>query len=219
MPWQIGTRRSMERDRCDRRKTLHEGEEMHQRNVALLAMLSVAAGACGGVGSSAEHTEGAATISSTPTLKEIEPFSYCAIEARGSWSQQRDKIAQLNQAVAEQAVPVQGEVLGVWYSYPDETAEEDRVWEVGYRVEDGVTVSEPLVIKRWETRQVYSQIYDGPAGESGEFFENYWAWFEENDMRVVRPLLEVDLPQPESTESGASVPKFEAMVAAEPVGY
>ena len=192
---------------------------MTRRSVGLFVLLSAAAIACGGNGSGSEQPEVNAASAAVPTLKELEPFTYCAIEAQGSWSQHEEMKARLAAAVAEQNIPIQGEVLGVWYSYPEETAEEDRIWEVGYRVEASVVVSEPLVIKRWETRHVYSQVYDGPAGESGPFFEAYWVWFAEKNLRVIRPLLEIDLPQPETYRPGIAVPKFEALIEAEPVNH
>ncbi len=148
---------------------------------------------------------------SEPTKKEIKPFYYCAIEMQGSWCQFGNAATQLEEEVKKQNIKVGGETISVWRSYPENTKKENYKWEVGFRVSKDVVVKEPLVLKYWESKNLYSQAYYGPSEGVSDFFKNYWAWFEKNDLKAVRPLLEIEAPRSE-IEEGKS--KFEALIVA-----
>ncbi len=145
------------------------------------------------------------------TLKEVLPFTYCALEVRGSWGQYKDKLKQLSEEVQKQGIVVDGEVISVWRSYPNATEEKDYKWEVGYKIAEGTTIESPLVTKKWKTKNLYSQSYDGPSDGVTDFFKNYWAWFEDNNLKVIRPLMEIEPP---SEQIGEGRSKFKALVQA-----
>ena len=147
----------------------------------------------------------------TPKLKEITPFTYCAIEVTGSWNQYNDAVLQLEQEVKKQNIAVSGNVISIWRSYPDITEEKDYNWEVGFKVSKETALKSPLVLKHWKTKKLYSQTYDGAAKGVTSFFKNYWSWFDTNKLKVVRPLLEIGVPK---KEVGEGESKFEALVFA-----
>ena len=153
-----------------------------------------------------------AVYADQPYLMGVEPFKYCTIEARGSWSQSSDIHKKLDDAVKKQNVPVKGDVVGVWYSYPDKTLEKDLKWELGYKLTGSVKVQPPLKIKNWETKYLYCQVYDGPSSGSDNFFEDYWDWFKRNNLKVIRPLMEIDLPHAETDLNGIKMSKFAAYI-------
>ncbi len=148
-----------------------------------------------------------------PVLKKINPFFYCAIEAQGSWSQYTNKVAMLKDEVLKQKIANNDNVISVWRSYPNKTKEAAYKWEVGFKVPKGTVVVKPLVLKEWKTKELYSQVYEGPADKSAGFFKKYWSWFKNNDLRVVRPLLEIATSK-EKIAKGTS--KFEVLISAEP---
>jgi len=148
---------------------------------------------------------------SDPELVKVVPFSYCSIEMQGPWNQFNAAVKILDEEILKQNISTHGELISVWRSYPETTKEADYKWEVGYKLTDPIAVNGPLVIKTWETTNLYKQHYDGPANGVTEFFKNYWKWFDDNELKVVRPLLEITYPE---TEVGDNQSKFEVLVKA-----
>jgi len=148
---------------------------------------------------------------SEPKQVKVDPFIYCALEVRGSWSQFNAAVKALEGELEKQNISTHGELISIWHSYPETTEDADYKWEVGYKTSNTTPVNSPLIIKKWETKTLYRQLYDGPSEGVSEFFKSYWKWFENNNLSVVRPLLEITYPE---TEIGDNQSKFEVLVEA-----
>jgi len=150
-------------------------------------------------------------------VKEVEPFSYCAVEMTGSFKQHGDAFGKLYSSAEKQGLPTNEPLFGVYYDNPEETAEEELKWEVGFAVSDDTEVEEPLVLKKWEFKLVVSLDYEGPF--SGEEMDGAFAeimqWIEENGYTIVGPCMERYLGMPSQNEDGAMSGKIEIWMPVE----
>jgi len=162
----------------------------------------------------------AETEESKIEVKEVEPFSYCAIEMTGSYDQHTEAFGKLYSSAEKSRLPMNRVPFGVYYDDdPSETPEEDLKWEVGFKMPEHKDIEEPLVFKKWEFKLVASRYYDGPF--SGEGIEQAYAeimqWIEEKEYTIVGPCMERYLGMPRQNEDGTLSGKLEIWMPVEKV--
>jgi effector-binding domain-containing protein len=99
-------------------------------------------------------------------IKTIEPFDYAAVEMTGSYEQSGAAFGQLYQEAGIQGLPMDGQMMGIYYNDPFTVAMADLKWEVGLPVPDASQVKEPLKGKTWKATQLATLVYEGPFDEN-----------------------------------------------------
>lgn len=137
-------------------------------------------------------------------IKEIEPFTYCALEMKGSYEQHGIAFNNLYAVAGSQRLPLDRAPFGVYFSDPANTPEEELKWEVGIEIAEGTELKRPLVAKKWDHTTVVSKIYTGAFTEEamGAVYGELMGWVKENNYFVCGPSLERFLGEPELDAEG-----------------
>lgn len=126
------------------------------------------------------------------TVKDVEPFPYCAIAHKGPYTDMATVVPQIISAMQTQGLfsQVRGPMVGVYYNSPGEAKPEDLVWEAGYVITVQATPQLPLVKKVWEHRTVAVALHIGPYDKGGETIEKIMTWLAANGYEASGPVLE-----------------------------
>lgn len=125
-------------------------------------------------------------------VKEIQPFSYCAVAHRGPYTDMTAVVGQLVGAMQAQGLftQVRGPMIGIYFNSPADTDPADLDWEAGFIVAASATVQPPLVKKVWERLTVAAALHRGPYAEGGRTVAKMMAWLAAHGYRPDGPVLE-----------------------------
>ena len=131
------------------------------------------------------------------TVKDVDPFAYCAIDHKGPFSDMTAVIGRLVGAMQAQGLfpQVRGPVVGVYHNSPADTGAGDLSWEIGFIVTAQATPQPPLVKRVWEHKTVAAAMHIGPYDKSGAAIEKVMAWLEAEGYEPDGPILERYLDQ------------------------
>jgi effector-binding domain-containing protein len=160
---------------------------MDKRIVLLLifgAVLSAPARAAGPAPTAAQDA--------AVTIKDIEPFPYCAIGHTGPYTDMTAGIGPLIGAMQAQELftQVRGPMVGVYYNSPGEVKPEELSWEVGFVITAQATPQLPLVKKTWDHTTVAAALHIGPYEKVGRTIEKVMAWLAAQGYEASGPMLE-----------------------------
>ena len=134
----------------------------------------------------------AAGAAQNVTVKDVEPFPYCAIAHKGPYSDMTAVIGELIGAMQAQSLftQVRGPMVGVFYNWPGATKPEDLSWEVGFVITAQATPQLPLLKKVWEHKTVAVALHVGPYDQGGAVVEKVMAWMAAQGYEADGPVLE-----------------------------
>ena len=133
-----------------------------------------------------------------PSLKDVEPFAYCALTHKGPISDMSGVIGQLIQEMQTQNLfsAIRGPMVGIYPDNPSLTDPADMSWEVGFIVTAQAEPRAPLVKKVWDHPTVASVVHIGPYAKSGETINKLVAWMKAGGYVADGPLMERYLNNP-----------------------
>jgi len=131
------------------------------------------------------------------TVKDVEPFPYCAIAHRGPYTDMGTVVGELVGAMQAQGLfpLVRGPMVGVCHNSPAVTKPVDLSWEAGFIVTAQATAQPPLIKKVWEHRTVAVAMHVGPYDKGGETVVKIMGWLASNGYAIDGPVLERYLDQ------------------------
>lgn len=126
------------------------------------------------------------------TVKDVEPFPYCAVSHKGPYSDMTEVIGQLIGAMQTQSLfpQIRGPMVGIYYNWPGDTKPEDLSWEAGFVIAAQATPQLPLVKKVWEHKTVAIALHVGPYDKAGAVVEKVMAWMAAQGYEADGPVLE-----------------------------
>lgn len=126
------------------------------------------------------------------TVKEVEPFPYCAVVHKGPITDMAAVIGQLIGAMQTQGLfpQIRGPMVGVYYSSPGEVAAQELNWEVGFIITAQAAPQPPLVKKTWEHRTVAAALHVGPYAKAPETIKAVSDWLAARGYEADGPILE-----------------------------
>lgn len=147
-------------------------------------------------------------------VREIEPFTYCALEMTGSYDQHAAAFQTLYGEAGKQALEMSAVPFGIYWNDPEETPPEKLLWEIGFPVSADQKIEEPLKIKRWEYTLVVSKRYEGSFAEEHmkALHAEMGEWIEKNGYAAAGPCMEKYLSMPVPDESGELTGSIEVLV-------
>lgn len=131
------------------------------------------------------------------SVKDVEPFPYCAIVHRGPYTDMGTVINELVGAMQAQGLfpLIRGPMIGVYFNSPAVTKPEDLAWEAGFIVATQTTAQPPLVKKSWDCRTVAATLHVGPYDQAGAVIVKMMGWLAANGYEATGPILERYLDQ------------------------
>jgi len=135
------------------------------------------------------------------TVKDVEPFPYCAIVHEGPYTDMGVVIGELMGAMQTQGLlpQIRGPLIGVYYNSPADTKPEELSWEAGFIVAAQAATQPPLVKKTWAHKTVAAAMHVGPYDEGGATIAKIMAWLDANGYVPDGPVLERYLDQDPET--------------------
>jgi effector-binding domain-containing protein len=126
------------------------------------------------------------------TVKDVQPFPYCAIAHKGPYTDMTTVIGQLVGAMQAQGLfpQVRGPMIGIYFNSPADTKPEDLAWEAGFIVTAQATAQPPLTKKVWEHRTVAVAMHRGPYADVGRTIAKMMSWLAANGYQPDGPVLE-----------------------------
>ena len=126
------------------------------------------------------------------TVKDVDPFPYCAVSHKGPYTDMTAVIGELIAAMQAQGLfpQVRGPMVGVYYNSPVDTKPEDLSWEAGFAIAAQATPQLPLVKKAWEYKTVAVALHVGPFDKVGATIERIMAWMAAHGYEAAGPMLE-----------------------------
>lgn len=194
---------------------------MHMRNlfnlmILLVFVCLVAMPAMADEGQNEEHCQKACGSDTTIAVREIEPYDYVALEMTGTYDQHGQAFQTLYTSAGEQGLPMGQMPFGIYWNSPDDTAEEDLKWEIGFPQAEAKEVSEPLKNKKWEFTSLAVTTYKGTFGEDqAAAYQALFMWIGKNGYKPAGPVMEKYLCMPRQTEDGGWEGCVEIMVPVE----
>lgn len=134
----------------------------------------------------------AAAAAQDVTVKDVEPFPYCAVSHKGPYTDMTAVIGELVSAMQAQGLftQVRGPIVGVYYNSPGDTKPEDLSWEAGFIITAQATPQLPLLKKTWEHKTVAVALHVGPYDKGGATVVKIMAWMEAHGYEAAGPVLE-----------------------------
>jgi effector-binding domain-containing protein len=211
------------------RRCLHRKESVAMRKALMLVLTSALVGLCAQTvwAQEAEQQKGKAKTPAAKDeakkeiieLKETEPFTYCTLEMKGSYEQHATAFMTLYGEAMKQAVAYDEIPFAIYLNDPKTTAEEDLLWEVGFRLLEEHEVKAPLKIKEWKFTTLVSRDYEGAFSEKemGNAYGEIFGWIEGNGFVPAGPIMERYLGIPQPNEAGELCGSVEILVPVEKV--
>ena len=126
------------------------------------------------------------------TVKDVEPFPYCAVSHKGPYTDMAAVIGELVGAMQAQSLfsQVRGPMVGVYYNSPVEVKPEELSWEAGFIITAQATPQMPLVKRVWEYKTVATALHVGPYEKGGQTVVKVMVWLAANGYEAAGPVLE-----------------------------
>lgn len=126
------------------------------------------------------------------TVKDVEPFPYCAVSHKGPYTDMTAVIGELIGAMQTQGLfpQVRGSMVAVYFNSPADTKPEELAWEVGFIITAQAAPQLPLVKKTWDRRTVAVAMHIGPYERIGATLEKVTAWLASHGFEIDGPFLE-----------------------------
>jgi len=133
-------------------------------------------------------------------IRQVEPFVYCSLSRKGSFSEIEAAVGELMQHMQNQNVFPTGSMIGVYHGDPSLSDPDSIQWEVGFPINEQAFVQAPLQKKKWTFTAVAVGVHEGPYEKTGETILKMREWLEENGYVQNGPVLERYLdPDPSRT--------------------
>jgi effector-binding domain-containing protein len=189
------------------------------RNASLIILVFALAASMAVVAPAQEEKEASEKGTDIPKetpiqIKEIEPFTYCALEMKGSYDQHGIAFNNLYAIAGSQRLPLDRAPFGIYISDPASAPEEELEWEVGFEIDEGTELKRPLVAKNWPHTTLTSKIYTGSFSEEAmaAAYAEIMGWIQENGYSVCGPWLERFLSEPTIDAQGGMSGTIEILI-------
>jgi hypothetical protein len=147
-------------------------------------------------------------------VTRVEPYSYCALEMKGSFDQHGAAFQGLYQQAGMQGLPMNAVSFGIYWNSPQDTPVDSLKWELGFALPEARNLTAPLVLKKWEFPWAASLTFDGVYGSEAQTaaYGKLFAWIGQNGYNPAGPLMEKFVTMPVQDEKGRYSGKVEIII-------
>jgi len=159
-------------------------------------------------------TAKAPAVSDTVHLVQTTPFSYCAVEMKGSYDKHGAGFQSLYQAAGAQGLPMTAVPFGIYWNSPQDTPVDSLKWELGFALPEARPLTTPLVLKKWEFPMTASVSFEGAYGSEAQTaaYGKLFAWIGQNGYKPAGPLMEKFITMPTQDANGQFSGKVEIVI-------
>ncbi|MDM7925861.1 MAG: GyrI-like domain-containing protein [bacterium] len=152
-------------------------------------------------------------------LVPVEPFSYAALEMRGSYDQHANAFMDLMQNAGAQGISMAAAPFGLYFNSPGTVAADSLVWDLGIPCPDTARVTAPLVRKKYAYPLTAALFFEGVFGspEQNAATAALLAWIPANGYRPAGPMMERFVSMPMPTGDGGFTGRVEMVIPVEKV--
>jgi effector-binding domain-containing protein len=156
--------------------------------------------------------------SDTVRLTPVKPYSYCALEMKGSFDQHGAAFQNLYQQAGTQGLPMTAVPFGIYWNDPRNVPVDSLKWELGFALPETRTLAAPLVLKKWEFPMTASTSFEGVYGSETQTaaYGRLFAWIGKNGYQPAGPLMEKFITMPVQDAEGRYSGKVEIAVPVAP---
>lgn len=130
------------------------------------------------------------------TEKRIEEAKVAYIPYRGSYDKIPELMQEVGQWVMKKNLQMTGRVYGTYFNSPEDVAEEDLQYEIGFSFEGNAEPEGKIGIKEIPEHTVLAAMHKGPYTEVGPVIHGVVDYAVKNDYDIVGPVTEVYLNDP-----------------------
>ncbi len=123
------------------------------------------------------------------TVKEIEPFSYCAVPHHGSFGDLSVILNDLMAIMQSQQIAPSGDLIAIYDISPQQEIPESIEYEVGFPITPHVLPQPPLQKKNWTYKQVAFAEHRGSYAGTADTIDKIFDWMEANHYEQDGPIL------------------------------
>lgn len=131
--------------------------------------------------------------------KRIGEAKVAYIPYRGSYDQIPVLMQKVGQWVAERGLEMTGLVYGTYYNTPEEVAEEDLQYEIGFSFAGEGYQDANVGVKEIPAHTVLAAMHQGPYTEVGPVIHAVVDYAVSHGFDIVGPITEVYLNDPNTT--------------------
>jgi len=133
-------------------------------------------------------------------IKDMDPFSYAAMEFSGSFEKMEQSIGQFMQEFFKQGLQPGGPLLGIYYNDPTTVKAEELKWAVGFPVPEDAGVEAPL--KKIDTtfKKAAVYLYTGPYEKMDKAYQMIFKHIEDKGCKMVWPCYDKYLNNPQEVK-------------------
>jgi effector-binding domain-containing protein len=131
--------------------------------------------------------------------KRIEAAKVAYIPYRGSYEKIPELIQKVGQWVTDHGLDIAGLVYGTYYNTPEEVAEEDLQYEIGFSFAGEAQQDGQVGVKEIPAHTVLAAMHQGPYTDVGPVIHTVVEYAVENGYDIVGPITEIYLNDPNST--------------------
>ncbi|MFZ0388970.1 MAG: GyrI-like domain-containing protein [Calditrichia bacterium] len=123
-------------------------------------------------------------------VKSVEKFNYVALPHTGPFEDHEIVINQFFQEMNKQGIRPSGQLMGIYYSDPEQVAPESLKWKIAIPVGDSIGVKKPLEIGTWKSGEVLSYMYTGNPEGTEDVYRLFGEYMHENNLNPAGPAVE-----------------------------
>jgi DNA gyrase inhibitor GyrI len=158
--------------------------------------------------------QASAAAADSVRLTKVEPYSYCAVEMRGSYDKHGTAFQNLYQQAGTQGLPMTAVPFGIYWNSPQDTPVDSLKWELGFALPEARTLAAPLVLKKWEFPLTASLFFEGVYGSEvyNAAYGKLFAWIGQNGYKPAGPMMEKYVTMPAQDAKGQYSGKVEIII-------
>ncbi|MDP3065188.1 MAG: GyrI-like domain-containing protein [Methanobacteriaceae archaeon] len=131
--------------------------------------------------------------------KRVEEAKVAYIPQKGSYTKIPELMQEIGQWVMEKNLEMTGRVYGTYYNTPEEVAEEDLQYEIGFSIAGEAHQDGKVGIKEIPAHTVLAAMHQGPYTNVGPVIHAVVDYAVENGYDIVGPITEIYLNDPSTT--------------------
>jgi len=147
-----------------------------------------------------------------PAIKGESTFWIVSMKFKGNLEQIGPNMKVFIDEFFKQGLTPQGPPIGIFHNIPGMVNERELVWDLGFIVEKGTKVKNPLIAHTINFPETITCMHVGPYEAMGETYKQLEKFAEENGYKTRPPVINRYIDNPDKVKD-AAIRKTEMLVA------
>lgn len=129
-------------------------------------------------------------------VKKKAAFRYVYMPFTGSYKTMPQKIQQFTTEFFKQGLQPNGSLISCYHNSPEQVAESELKWDIGFPVAENVSVKAPLKIGMYQQKNVLEYLHKGPYEDLPRVYEKLKQFLDRKGLDLSLPTYEFYLNSP-----------------------